>query len=127
MLAITGLYAAVLTALFLVMSIRVILLRWPHLTHPAEGSDLEKRLRMRTRARVNFSETAPLGLLLLGISELQGEDPFWLHLTGGLLTLGRYAQGLNFSFNLRQGWMWSMGVMLTISALSLGAVLALPF
>ena len=95
-LAITGLYAATLTSLYLLLSARIIIVRRSLRINLGDGDDPD--MIRRIRAHGNFAEYVPLGLILLAIAEMQGEAPFWLHLTGGLLVLGRFAHGLNFTF-----------------------------
>ena len=97
---ITGLYAAALAFLFVVLSTRVIMFRRANKVSLGDGGD--EVLLARVRAQGNFAEYAPFGLLLILIAELQGTSPFWLHLCGGLLLVGRIMQGVNFSFGLRK-------------------------
>jgi uncharacterized protein len=80
----------------------------------------------RVRAQGNFAEYAPLGLILLAIAELQGTGAIWLHLCGILLLAGRMLHGVNFSFGLRQPALRIGGMVLTLLALGLGALLCLP-
>jgi len=123
-LAITGIYAATLTGLYLALSVRVISHRRAHRINLGDGGDPD--LTRRMRAHGNFAEYAPLGLILLGISEMQGTAPLWLHVLGGMLLAGRLAHGINFTYNLRLPVLRVGGMMLTFFALGLGAVLVLP-
>jgi hypothetical protein len=124
MLAITGVYAAILTAFFIVLSARVIGYRRGNNVSLGDAGD--KVLLSRIRAHGNFSEYAPLGLLLLAIAEAQGSGALWLHLCGILLLVGRLMHGLNFTFRLNQMALRAGGMLLTLAALALGAILALP-
>ncbi len=123
-LAVTGLYAAALTAVYLVLTARVILYRRGARVSLGDGDD--PVLRARIRAHGNFAEFAPLGLMLLLIAEVQATSAVWLHLAGGLLLAGRLLHGVNFSFGLRRMQLRVGGMLLTLLALGLGAVLALP-
>jgi uncharacterized protein len=124
MLETTGLYAAALTLLYLFLTGRVIAFRRAHRINLGDG-DNEGMLR-RMRAHGNFAEYAPLGLLLLGIAELQGRPNWALHILGAMLLVGRVIHGLNFTLSLKSMLMRTGGMLLTILALALGAVLVLP-
>ncbi len=123
-LAITGLYAAPLVLIYLVLTIRVITYRRSAKVSLGDGDD--PALRARIRAHGNFAEFAPLGLILLLIAEVQATSAVWLHVLGCLLLAGRLLHGVNFSFGLRLMPLRVGGMILTLLALGLGAVLALP-
>lgn len=123
-LEITGLYAAALTGFYLILTARVITYRRGKRVSLGDGDD-ESLLR-RMRAHGNFAEYAPLGLLLLGIAELQGSQGWLLHAMGLLLLVGRLLHGVNFSFALQSMLLRTAGMGLTLFALGLGAVLVLP-
>lgn len=59
-----------------------------------DGGD--KELMLRVRAHGNFTETAPMALLLMALLELNGLAAVWLWGLGGLLICGRllHAYGL---------------------------------
>jgi hypothetical protein len=124
MLEITGGYAAALTALFLLLSARVIVFRRKNRINLGDGGDPE--MLRRIRAQGNFAEYATLGIVLLGIAELQGEAALWLHGLGAMLLVGRLAHGLNFTFALNNVMLRVGGMVLTLFALGFGAVLVLP-
>ena len=121
---ITGLYAAPLAVLFVVLSARVIMFRRANKVSLGDGGD--EVLLARVRAQGNFAEYAPFGLLLILIAELQGTSGLWLHLCGGLLLIGRILHGVNFSFGLRKPVLRVGGMVLTLTSLIIGAILALP-
>jgi uncharacterized protein len=81
-------------------------------------------LLRRIRAHGNFAETVPLALLLIALLELRGAPASWLWGLGGALLAGRvlHATGL-----LTQGPMWMRlaGMVLTVSAISIGGLLCL--
>lgn len=122
--AITGLYAAALAVLFLVLSARVIVYRRGNSISLGDAGDAV--LLARIRAQGNFVEYAPFGVLLLLIAEVQGTAPIWLHLCGGLMLIGRVLHGVNFSFGIRNMMLRLGGMVLTLIALGLGAALCLP-
>ena len=122
--AITGLYAAALAVLFLVLSARVIVYRRGNSISLGDAGDAV--LLARIRAQGNFVEYAPFGVLLLLIAEVQGTAPIWLHLCGGLMLIGRVLHGVNFSCGIRNMMLRLGGMLLTLIALGLGAALCLP-
>lgn len=123
-LAITGIYAAALTALYLLLSARVILVRRAERINLGDGGNPDMLRRMR--AHGNFAEYVPLGLILLLIAEQQDTAALWLHVTGGMLLVGRVAHGVNFTFGLKSMPLRTGGMLLTFFALILGAILVLP-
>ena len=80
----------------------------------------------RMRAQGNFAEYVPFGLLLMLVAEAQGGDPFWLHVCGLLLLTGRVLHGVNFSFGIRNMGLRVGGMVLTLTALGIAAVLCVP-
>ena len=122
--AITGLYAALLAGLFIVLSARVIAYRRGNSISLGDGGD--GVLLARVRAQGNFAEYASFGVLLMLIAEAQGTAPFWLHLCGAQLLIGRLLHSVNFSFGIRNMGLRVGGMVLTLTALGLGAVLCLP-
>jgi uncharacterized membrane protein YecN with MAPEG domain len=119
---VTPYYAAALTALFIVLSFRVIGQR--RAKNVSLGDAGDKLLLGRIRAHGNCAEYVPLGLFLLLLAEL-GAAPVWgLHLAGGLLLLGRVLHAVALSggagLSLR-----AAGMVMTFGALALSAVLAL--
>ena len=94
----------------------------------AFGDDGDPDLRGRIRAQGNFSEYAPLGLLLLLLAELAGASAVFLHLSGLLLLSGRLCHAWSLSaptpgrFGAR-----TVGMLMTFTALILSAALALPW
>jgi uncharacterized protein len=123
-LDVTGVYAAALTVLYLFLTARVIIFRRVNRVSLGDGNDEE--LLRRMRAHGNFAEYVPLGLLLMGIAEVQGSQTWLLHVVGLMLLAGRLMHGLNFTFALKSMPLRTVGMMLTLTALGLGAVLALP-
>jgi hypothetical protein len=86
-LPITSLYAAVLALFFLPITMRVALYRGKVGIHVGHGEN-ERLLRLN-RGQQNFTETAPMALLLLVLMEMAGASAPWLHTLGLMLTLGR--------------------------------------
>ncbi|WP_342078806.1 MAPEG family protein [Yoonia sp. SS1-5] len=122
-LTISPVYAAILVAWFLVLSVRVITYR--RANRIAYGDDGNKWFIARIRAQANFAEYAPVGIILLALIDLQGVPAIWLHLCGVTLTLGRLLHGLGLSFLPRQLNLRVAGMALTLVALALGAAINL--
>ena len=119
---VTPIYAAALAALFVILSMRVIGLRFRRRVSLGDGGDAE--LMQRIRAQANCAEYAPFGVLLLLIAELTGAPVWALHLSGLCLLAGRMAHGIALSgrmrFTLRK-----VGMVLTFASLCLSAILGL--
>jgi uncharacterized membrane protein YecN with MAPEG domain len=95
-LTVTPLYAGLLAALFLVLSLRVIIYR--RRNKVPYGGDGKLRFTGMIRAQANCAEYAPIGLILLLVAELNGVGLGWLHLVGLTLTAGRVMHGVGLSF-----------------------------
>lgn len=94
-LQITAIYAALLTFVFLVLSLRIITYRRAH--RVGLGDDGDRDLVRRIRAQGNCSEYAPLGVLLLALTEAQGAPALLVHALGATLLAGRIAHAWGFS------------------------------
>jgi len=95
MLLVTSIIAAVLTIIFIKLSMAVIGLRRKNKVGLGSGGhdDLERAIR----AQGNFAEYVPFGILLIACLELNGA-PWWLVAVPGLtLIIGRlfHAKGMN--------------------------------
>ncbi|PZQ96845.1 MAG: hypothetical protein DI533_14850 [Cereibacter sphaeroides] len=119
-LVVTPFYASALTALFILLSVRVIGFRRNQRISLGDGND--PVLRRLIRAQGNCAEYAPLGLLLLLIAELSGATVWALHLSGVILLLGRVAHGLALSGGMHFG-LRTLGMALTFTSLGLSAAL----
>lgn len=120
---ITALYAALTAALFVALSLRVILARMQD--GIAWGEPEGSRLQQRVRAHGNFAEYAPMALVLLFLAEVQGAPDWLLHLTGVSLILGRLIHAYGLSERPRTLPWRVAGMVLTFNALGLGALGAL--
>ncbi|OYW46881.1 MAG: hypothetical protein B7Z08_01605 [Sphingomonadales bacterium 32-68-7] len=95
LLPVTALYAAPLALLFLVLCVRVIVVRRRKMIGFgfADDPDLERRIRVQA----NFAEYAPFALLLIALAELNGAAPLWLHVAGAMLLAGRVIHAVGVS------------------------------
>lgn len=119
-LTITPIYAALVALLLLWLSVRVI--RYRRSNRLSLGDAGDKGLIKRMRAQANCAEYAPIGLILLLITELQGAPDIALHALGALLLAGRVIHGYGFSaspprMNLRVLGMFLTLVMIAAAAL----------
>ena len=124
MLLITSIIAAVLTIIFVKLSLAVIALRRKNKVGLGTGGheDLERAIR----AQGNFAEYVPFGIILIACLELNSA-PWWLVLLPGLaLIIGRlmHAKGINTpppDFSLRvTGMKFTFGTLVTLAILNLG-------
>lgn len=124
MLLITSIIAAILTIIFVKLSLAVIALRRKNKVGLGSGGheDLERAIRVQG----NFAEYVPLGIILLACLELNGA-PWWLVLMPGIaLIVGRlmHAKGMNIpppDFSLRvTGMKLTFGALVALAILNLG-------
>ncbi len=73
------------------------------------------------RGHANATETMPIMLIMLALSELIGAPGVAIHLAGGLFTLGRIMHGLHFT-GLAPMTFRSVGMLLSLATMSLTAV-----
>ena len=119
-LLITPIYTALITLIFLTLSARVILYR--RANRISLGDTGDKNLLKRMRAQANCAEYAPLGILLLAMTELNEAPTVALHALGLALLLGRLLHAYGFgstpqNFTLRQ-----IGMLLTLAMIGLSAL-----
>ena len=122
-MAITALYAALITVVFLALSRRVIVLRRAAQVPLGDGGD--RKLARAMRAHANCAEYAPLGIILIGLAESLSVPALIVHALGLSLVAGRivHAYGVsqepeNFRFRVS-------GMSLTFTALAVAAGAAL--
>ena len=117
-LIITPLYVALAAIILLVLTARVILLRRRLAVGLGTGGDPE--LEKAVRCHGNFTEYAPIGLILMASAELSGAAAGSIHTIGILLIAGRllHAWGLSKSRGTSVGRM--TGVVATVAALVTG-------
>ncbi|MBS0250261.1 MAG: MAPEG family protein [Proteobacteria bacterium] len=89
MTLVTSLYAAALTALYILLSINVIRGRRRHSLALGDGGVDD--MKPRIRAHANFAEYAPLFLILLALAEYQGLAKSAVHALGIAFSTARLA------------------------------------
>lgn len=87
-----------------------------------DGGDTQ--LLRRMRAQGNFSETAPMALLLMALLEMRGLGSAWLIAFGVTLLLGRILHARSLLTN-NAAWSRRGGMVLTLAVISIEAVCAL--
>jgi uncharacterized protein len=115
----TLLFAGLCALLQCVLTVLVIRRRAATGINLLDGGDAE--LTRRIRAHGNFSETAPMALLLILLLELRGVAPIWLIALGTCLLLGRVLHAITILHNGPR-WHRIAAMILTITALSFGGV-----
>jgi len=119
---VTPVYAAILAALFLSLSVRVIGLR--RRLKVAVGDGGSEPLLRAIRAQANFAEYVPFSLLLIALLEAR-VGPIWLiHALSGFLLVGRTLHAAGISRSPENLIYRVSGMSLTFLAMS-GAALAI--
>lgn len=120
---ITALYAALLVALFLVLTFRVMALRFPRRIMVGTGGD--PALERAARVHANFAEYVPLFLAVLLAAELCGTAAWVLHGCGAAMLAGRAAHAAGMSREPDIVPLRALGMVLTLSALITAAAMGL--
>ncbi|HEX4871440.1 MAG TPA: MAPEG family protein [Nevskiaceae bacterium] len=122
-MTILPLYAALLTLLFLALSVRALRLRGRFQVAVGDGG--QPALLRAIRAHGNFAEYVPLALILIGLVE-SGGGPGWLvHALGAALLIGRLAHAWGVS-QVRETLQFRVvGMVLTFSVLTVASLLLL--
>ena len=126
MLEITGLYASLLSFIYIKLSLNIISLRRTHKV--SLGHKNHKDLEQAIRAQANFIEYVPFGLILLSCLEINKVHPIIVFILGGLLFVGRFLHAKSFTIpgtdktkrvQSMQCTFWSMRLMATMLIFSL--------
>lgn len=120
MVPVTAIYAGLLTLLLLGLSVRVILYRRSNRIGLGDAGDAI--LLRRMRAQSNCAEYAPLGLVLLGLAELNGAPGLALHILGLTLLAGRMIHAIGFGREPETLAMRILGMVLTLTMLGVTAL-----
>lgn len=118
---VTPIYAALLAMAFIVLSLRVILVRRRLQVGFGHAGDAD--LERRARAHANFAEYVPLTLLVMGMAELRGAPPWGLHAMGVSLMVGRVCHAVWLGRDGRDELGRIVGMAGTQSALLGGVIL----
>ncbi|MBX2808206.1 MAG: MAPEG family protein [Cellvibrionaceae bacterium] len=119
MTVITPIYAAIIALLFVMLSVRTLLLRRRLRVGIGTGKDV--KLARAIRAHANFSEYVPLALMLIYFVELHTDANQWVHALCVFLIVGRvlHAYGVsqveeNYRFRI-MGMIFTFGCLLSAS------------
>lgn len=115
---VTPLYAALAAVILIVLALRVIGARRSRRVALGDGADDD--LARRIRAQGNFTEYAPLALVLILLLELGGAPAWQLHALGAALILGRIVHAWSLPAQSGNGRL--IGMTLTIFVLAAGAL-----
>jgi uncharacterized membrane protein YecN with MAPEG domain len=119
--SITAFYGGMLGILFCYLSVLVIRVRLNQNISIGDGDN--KQLQQLIRAQGNFSEYAPIILLLLFIAEVNSSQPLILHCVGAALLAGRFLHAFGLRRHEGASWQRATGMLLTFAALIGAAVL----
>lgn len=105
-LQVTGLFAALLTLLYIGLCLRVVYLRRTRRVGLGDGGHVD--LTRAVRAHANFAENVPLALILLGLLEMARQPAMVLYGYGVLLLAARllHVWGLAQSEGVSPGRFW---------------------
>lgn len=120
---VTGLYTALLAIWLLLLSFRVIQLRWKHRVGVGHGdvSELDKAVRIHG----NFTEYIPIAIVLLAVTEVGGLSDFWLHVFGATLVIGRVFHAIGLAKTKGTSLPRQIGMMSTFISLLALAIIAI--
>lgn len=121
---VTGVFAAVLGILLLVLSAHVVKFRLKY--KMGMGTAGDRDFEAAVRAHANLVEYAPLGLIMLGIAELNGVASGFIYWTGMALVVGRilHAWGM-INGHGEEHKARAIGMVLTWLAILVAAILLL--
>lgn len=114
-MTITPIYAAILGAMFVALSLQTIRLRRRHRVALGDGDQAPLRRAMRVHA--NFAEYVPLALLLIYFAEHDGAETLLVHALGCTLLAGRMLHAWGVS-QVRENLRYrTAGMVLTFSVI----------
>ncbi len=119
-LPITSLYAALTALVFLALSWRVIRYRRANVISLGDSGD--KNLLKRMRAQANCAEYAPLALILLMLSELNGAPSLAMHTMGAAFVVGRVLHAYGFASTPQKIILRQIGMALTLGMIASAAL-----
>ena len=115
----TGLYAGILSLIYIALSINVVRMRFKTKIKLGDGGNLE--LLSAIRAHGNFAEYVPFALLLIAILNMQGMDHNWIHGLGFMLIAGRITHAYSISKDILK--LRPIGMGLTFACIAIAGLL----
>jgi uncharacterized protein len=119
----TAIYASVLAVLFLVLALRIIILRTRFKVTIGDGG--QEVLERAQRAHANCAEYVPLALLLIFFVESSGANLWLVHALASCLLVGRVIHAYGLSQLNEQLVLRLIGMILTMTSISGAALLLL--
>ncbi len=114
-LPLTTLSACALGLLLVVLSLRIIGVRRGEKVSLGSGGN--ETLERRIRAQGNLVEYGPIGLILIGLAEMQEANAFLLGIAAAAFVMGRLLHGYAFGFTSRAMRPRVTGMLLTLFSL----------
>ncbi|MDV6317165.1 MAPEG family protein [Idiomarina sp. HP20-50] len=118
-LTITGLYAGILTLIYLALAAHIIRLRWKH--RVGLGTGEAEELKIAVRIHGNFIEYVPLALILFAMMEMQNASAGLLHGLGIALIIARLCHAAGLTRSAGVSLPRTIGVLTTFAVLLLAA------
>jgi len=106
-----------------VLTARVIMYRRKN--RIAFGDADQPELTALMRAHGNFTETVPMALIAMALAELNGASALLLHIAGAALLAGRLLHGFGVPTKTTPLRWRTYGMVLTLTAILLAALLAI--
>ncbi|MBO6508894.1 MAG: MAPEG family protein [Roseibium sp.] len=119
-IVVTPFFTALLAALYMILTVRVINARGSERIGLGEQGN-EKLLR-RVRAHSNCAEYVPIALLLILMLELMGAAPWLLVGLGTVLLAGRSLHAYGFSHEPELGNLRVAGMILTFTVIGIATI-----
>ncbi len=123
MFGITLTYAAILSLIFVGLSLRVVAGRFKTKTSFGDGGDADLNVRIRTHS--NFAEYIPLALILLMGVETYEYPRLVIHIFGTLLILSRLSHAYGLSKNNGLNPARPAGMITTFLVMAVSAIMIL--
>ena len=125
-LPVSAIAAGLLAAFLIVLTVRVVKFRKQNKVSLGDGGN--ETLRRAIRGHANFTEYAPIGIVLILIAELQSANTVVLAILAAALLAGRAMHGYAFAFTVGNPTLRAWGMYLTLAAIGgLGVInLAMP-
>lgn len=120
MIVLTSFYTGIIGLFYFALSINVIRNRFRF--KQSLGAGNETKMEKAVRVHGNFSEYAPLVLLMMGFLELGKESSTTLHIIGGCLLAGRILHAIGLGFIEGTSPFRSIGMVLTFTAMVGGSI-----
>lgn len=109
---IIGYYAGLLAILFLVLTLRVVKMRWKYKVGIGDGGEHE--LTKAIRVHANFIEYVPFALILIYMLEMQQTNVYLIHFLGAGLFLARVMHAFGLTKTSKTSFGRSGGAIFTL-------------